>query len=93
MKREISFRGILKKFPGEGGWTYVVVPKRHIKDLKEQRKAWGKYPITAHIGKTYWETKLMIKKGGDFFVAIKSKIRVKEKINVGDKVSISFRLK
>ena len=50
------------------------------------------YPITAHVGKTSWQTKLMMKKGGDFFVALKAIIRCKEKLNIGDRVSISFRL-
>ncbi|GEM_PF-4383928 len=50
------------------------------------------YPITAHVGNTTWKTKLMMKKGGDFFVALKSFIRTKEKLTFGDRVSISFNL-
>jgi hypothetical protein len=50
------------------------------------------YPITAHIGNTSWETKLMMKKGGDFFIAIKIDIRKREELTVGDVVSISFQL-
>jgi hypothetical protein len=50
------------------------------------------YPITAHIGETSWKTKLMMKKGGDFFVALKAAVRNKEKIAVGDRVAVSFKL-
>ena len=50
------------------------------------------FPITAQIGKTSWQTKLMTKKGGDFFVALKAIIRSKEKLDVGNRVSISFKL-
>ena len=50
------------------------------------------YPITAYVGTTSWKTKLMMKKGGDFFVALKAAIRNKENINVGDRVTIAFTL-
>ena len=92
MKQNYSFRGIVQKFPGRGGWVYVAVPTKHTKELKARRRVWGMYPITAHVGKTSWKTKLMMKKGGDFFVALKTSLREKEKISGGDTVAISFRL-
>ena len=91
MKWDISFKGTVQKFPGRGGWVYVAVPKKYTKELKLRRRAWGMYPITAYVRKTSWKTKLMMKKGGDFFVALKTAIRNKEKINVGDKVAVSFK--
>lgn len=92
MRRTISFKGTVEIFPGFGGWHYIEVPKKYTNDLQEQRIAWGMYPITVELGNTSWETKLMTKKGGGFFIAIKSAIRIKEKIAVGDKIAISFRL-
>lgn len=92
MKWSFNFKGIVEKFPGPSGWFYVAVPKRYTKELRERRRAWGMYPITAHIGKTSWKTKLMMKKGGDFFVALKAAVRSKEKTGVGDKVIVSFKL-
>ncbi len=92
MKFGISFTGTVQQFPGSGGWIYVAVPQKHTKELKGQRRAWGMYPITACVGKTSWKTKLMMKKGGDFFVALKVAVRNKEKITVGDRVTVSFRL-
>lgn len=92
MKREFSFSGIVQQFPGPGGWVYVAVPKKYTKELKEQRRAWGMYPITAHVGKTSWKTKLMMKKGGDFFLALKASVRNKEKITIGDNVFVSLTL-
>lgn len=92
MKSNFSFKGVVDKFPSPGGWMYVAVPQKHTRELKSRRKAWGMYPITASVGKTSWETKLMTKKGGDFFVALKAAVRNKEKIAVGDKVTISFKL-
>ena len=92
MKWKISFKGNVQKFPGKGGWAYVAVPRKHTAYLKQRRHAWGMYPITAHVRDTSWQTKLMMKKGGDFFVAIKATIRNKEKITVGDRVTVSFKL-
>ena len=92
MKWDITFIEKLKKFSGAGGWVYVPVPKKFTEKLKQRRKAWGMYPITAHVGKTSWKTKLMMKKGGDFFVAFKEAVRDEEKLKIGDKITISFKI-
>ena len=92
MKRDFYFRGNAQKFPGSSGWVYIAVPTKYTKELKQRRRAWGIYPITAYVGKTFWKTKLMMKKGGDFFVALKATVRNKEKIAVGDRVTVSFKL-
>jgi len=68
MNGEIIFRGVVELFPGQNGWHYVAVPNKYTKELKGRRRAWGMYPITAHVGNTTWKTKLMTKKGGDFFL-------------------------
>ena len=93
MKGNISFKGTVQKFPGKGGWVYVPVPAKYKSYLQQQRHAWGMYPITAHVGSTSWQTKLMMKKGGDFFVALKKGVRKKEKITVDDNVIIAIKLK
>jgi len=92
MKWGIIFTENLQKFPGAGGWVYAAVPKKFTEELKQRRRAWGMYPIMAHVGETSWKTKLMMKKGGDFFVALKETIRRKEKLKIGDRVTVSFKL-
>ena len=92
MKRDVIFKGIVQKFPGSGGWAYVSVPTKYTKELRARRHTWGMYPITAYVGETSWKTKLMMKKGGDFFVALKTTIRNKEKIAIGDWAAVSFTL-
>ena len=91
MKWDVAFKGVVQKFPGSGGWVYVAVPTKYTKELKARRRAWGMYPITAYVDETSWKTKLMMKKGGDFFVALKATVRDKEKIAVGDRVTVSFK--
>ena len=92
MKRDVTFKVTVQKFPGSGGWVYVAVPKKYTNELKQRRHAWGMYPITAYVGKTSWKTKLMMKKGGDFFIALKATVRNKEEVAVGDRITVSFKL-
>lgn len=92
MAWKISFKGKIQQFPGSSGWHYVAVPKVYTLDLNSQRRAWGMYPIKVQVGNTSWGTKLMMKKGGDFFIALKQDVRKKENLTVGDIVSISFQL-
>lgn len=51
------------------------------------------YPIEAHTGSSSWNTKLMMKKGGIFFVALKATVRKKEKIEVGNNIILLIKLK
>lgn len=92
MKYDVSFSKKVQQFPGKGGWMYVPVPEQLTNDLKNKRRAWGMYPITARVGATSWKTKLMMLKGGGFFVALKASVRKKESIELGDTVKISFKL-
>ena len=50
------------------------------------------YPIIAHVRNTSWKTKLMVKKGGDFFVALKAAIREEEQIHSGDGITVYLGL-
>ena len=80
MKKSFVISGKVSKFPGKSGWFYISIPKKYTKSLNERRRTWGMYPIKAQVGNTSWKTKLMMKKGGNFFVALKTTIREKEKI-------------
>lgn len=93
MKRSYEFVCTVQQFPGKGGWTYAAVPQKYTLELKQKRRAWGMYPITARVGDTEWDTKLMMKTGGDFFVALNAAVRRKEGIVAGKKVKVTFTLK
>jgi len=90
MKKSFEISGKVSKFPGKGGWFYVDVPKKFTKKLKEQRSSWGMYSIKVKVGNTSWRTKLMMKKGGNFFVAFNKKTREKEKISKGKNIKVNF---
>jgi hypothetical protein len=88
MGKTYEFNGNVCKFNGKGGWYYVPVPKKYKKELIKKRLAWGMYPILVNVGNTSWNTKLMIKKGGDFFIAIKEEVRRKENISEGKRIKV-----
>lgn len=92
MKKSFEIYGKISKFPGKSGWYYVSVPVKNKKYLKEQRPAWGMYPIMARVGNTSWKTKLMMKKGGDFFVALNEEVRKKENIIKAKRIKVNFSL-
>jgi hypothetical protein len=92
MIKYFAFSGKVSKFPGKSGWFYVDVPKKFMKKLKEQRSKWGMYPIEVKVGNTSWKTKLMMKRGGDFFVALKVNVREKEKITKGKIIKVNVTL-
>lgn len=88
----ITFQARVAQFPGKGGWVYISVPTEYTNFLKTERKAWGMYPIRATIGDYSWSTKLMMKKGGSFFIALKQEVRKKLKVEVGITITVSFSL-
>jgi hypothetical protein len=92
MKKTFIISGKVLKFPEKGGWFYIDMPKKYTKELNKRRISWGMYPIKAQIGSTSWKTKLMMKKGGNFFVALKKTIRKKEKITLGKEIKIDVSI-
>ncbi len=50
------------------------------------------YPVSVTLGATTWNTKLMMKKGGDFFVALKAPVRKNESVTRGDTVRLAIQL-
>ncbi len=92
MQSNIKVKGEIEQFPGYGGWIYITVPKKYTKDLSKHRSMWGMFPIKARVGQTSWKTKLMMKKGGDYFVALKAEVRKKENLIVGNSVSVLIQL-
>jgi len=92
IKKSFTISGKVLKFPNKGGWFYISVPRKYTKTLKEQRKVWGKFPIIVRVNKTSWKTKLMLKKGGDFFIAFNKKTREKENIVKDKLIKVNFYL-
>ncbi len=80
------------KYPGKGGWFYILLPKIYI-ELSEEFFGKKFSPIIAKVGNTTWQTSIFPSKRGGSFIAIKADIRKAENINEGDKITIKFRFK
>lgn len=78
---------LLEKYPGKGGWTYVVIP-RH-KDIPKAKFGWVrvKGQIDSFVLKGY---KLMPMANGNLFLPIKADIRKVIKKEEGDYVYIKL---
>lgn len=92
MRGDITFTSVVERFPGQGGWYYLAVPDRYTKTLAQKRAAWGMFPITAQVGDVTWQTKLMTKRGGTFFVALKASVRARAGIALGDRVTVAIKV-
>ena len=90
MKSKVIARGpfktVLRRFPGKGGWTYVVIPKKLAPPIT---RAWARTPVRASIDGAEWDTSIWRAKSGEGFLPIPKKIRgAKEE---GKRVAIAFR--
>ncbi|HYD02959.1 MAG TPA: DUF1905 domain-containing protein [Alphaproteobacteria bacterium] len=88
-----SFSGIVEKYPGPGGWFFVIVPKNigeKIQKSAPKINNWGFVKVKMTLGKTSWESSIFPDKKHGFLIAIKADIRKKENINNGDKVKIKI---
>jgi len=92
MSRSETFFGIVKKFTGNMGWFYVLIPKAKI-PKKLPKVKWGIIPIKATINQTSWDTSILPFGNGQNFIALKAVIRKKENIKLRDKIKISFQIK
>ena len=80
----------VKLFPQEGGWHFIAVPQKIIKELRVFATR-GLIPVTATIGKSTWRTSLMPETGGStYFIPLNAKIRKQESLAAGDRVTVTF---
>lgn len=96
INREFRVRGVVKRYPGTGGWYFVDVGKKHAGMLrarpKETKVGWGYVPVRATLGKSEWRTTLFPTKAGSYLLAIKAKVRTAEGVGAGDTVTAHIRL-
>jgi hypothetical protein len=84
----LSFKAVIHHFPMKSAWYYVDVPMEFLFAL--QPGSFGFTKIIAQIDKTKWQTSLLPRGDGGYFIAIKKDIRQKLKLDLGDEIQISF---
>ncbi|HET9423996.1 MAG TPA: DUF1905 domain-containing protein [Gemmatimonadaceae bacterium] len=80
-----SFRARLFKYPGAGGWHFVVVPEKHAPLATH---AWGRTPVTAMVDGSEWKTSVWREKSGRTLLAVPKRVRG-EKTD-GDAVAVKL---
>jgi hypothetical protein len=85
MKPLVNQKYKLEKYPGKGGWTYVVLPKLIRESNSPFRWKRVKGTIDGYEIKKYH---LMPMKGGKLFLPVKAAIRKKIKKKEGDWVQV-----
>ncbi len=58
MRSVFTVSGKVERFPQEGGWIFVRVPKRYTEETKHLAER-GLVSITAAAGDTSWDTSLL----------------------------------
>ena len=80
----------IERFDMPGAWHYVPVPPQLSVPLQYLAIHFGFIAITATVGATSWDTSLLPKGDGTYFIALPAKVRKKEKLFHGVDVTISF---
>jgi hypothetical protein len=86
----MEFSGEVIRFPGEGGWFYVLLPAEATDGLPAER---GFIPVELAVGDTRWQSSLMPLGNGQHFVALPAKVRYAEGIQLGDHVTGTFEVR
>lgn len=87
-----SFRATVELFPGKGGWHYVRVPQKLVKDLPVPPK-WQFIKADVTINGYTWQTSLLPFGDGTQFLALKKTARDNTSVKLDDTVTVSFKPK
>ena len=86
--------GIVKRFPGKGGWHYVELDETlssKFRPLVAER--WpALLNASFKINSTEWKSSIMPIKDGPLFIALPAKVRSSEAIEIGQVVEVEFEL-
>ena len=81
-----KFRGKLFRYPGQGGWHFVPVPRRLAPPVTH---GWGRTPVSALVNGISWRTSVWRSKDGRTVLAVPAAIRGTK--GDGDTVVVELR--
>ncbi|GCF93111.1 hypothetical protein NRIC_10020 [Enterococcus florum] len=88
-----TFTATIERFEMQGGWHFVPVPETLSEPLGYLAAHFGFIPITANVGDTKWDTSMLPKGDGTYFIALPAKVRSKEKLSLGQEIDTSFEVR
>ncbi|MBI5139401.1 DUF1905 domain-containing protein [Candidatus Nomurabacteria bacterium] len=93
MKKNFKIEAKVWRWPGDGGWYFVTLPKKLWTDIRKKYQK-GFVRVVAKVGKTSWDTSLFPhKQSENYLISVKKSVRQKEDIWEGDTVKINFTIK
>jgi hypothetical protein len=66
------FRAKLARYPGKGGWTFALIPKRHTLPVT---RGWVRTPVDAWVDGYEWRTSVWRSKTGGSLLAVPVRAR------------------
>lgn len=82
----MRFEAKLIKYPGPGGWTFAIVPKKHAPPATH---AWGRTPLNATVDGHTWNTSVWQDKTYGCLLPVPKRIRGTK--GDGDVVEVELR--
>jgi len=67
-----EFTSKLFRVPGNGGWVFAPVPKKHAPTVTV---GWGRTPVRATVDGASWDTSVWREKSGRTILAVPARIR------------------
>lgn len=86
--KSISYKTKIEKSPGKGGWHFARIPDDIRAKLAKASGKNGNVPVLVTIGKTTWPSTSMSMGSQQWFVGIKTDVRIKESLSEGDTTKI-----
>ncbi|HZA51500.1 MAG TPA: DUF1905 domain-containing protein [Myxococcaceae bacterium] len=84
----MRFKAKLFRYPGPGGWTFAIIPKKHAPPVTH---AWGRTPVRACVDGQTWETSVWRDRKRGALLAIPKRVRGDK--DDGDVVEVELRLR
>jgi hypothetical protein len=84
-----QFTASLFRYPGAGGWHFVVVPDRLSPPVTH---GWGRTPVAATVDGMSWQTSVWRGKDGRTLLAVPAKVRRGKGDGDSVRVKLSFSL-
>lgn len=70
--RDGSFAGVLFRYEGPGGWTFVEVPAAFAPEVAGP---WGRTPVVATVDGRSWETSVWTERSGRVLLPVPKRVR------------------
>lgn len=92
MKKSFIIKTKVWRWPGDGGWYFVTLPKDMYEKIRKTHTK-GIVAVEAKLGKTVWNASLFPHKHSrSYILCIRKSVRKAEDVLEGDEVKVKITL-